>query len=187
MAALFRPLAARPALRRLPGARPAALARRPLLAPAMAAAGPARPVVTVCGTEPSAFGGETPFILLARVQVKPGMVDAYLEAAAAADKGVMESEPGMLHHTVSRGAPCDPLARKLALSQRNSVTLCDVVSAAHSTASWWVSQWDVSPDDDHAFVWSEVYANVRQFWQSERECLCKLHPRPAHELTRAAR
>ena len=116
MAALFRPLAARPALRRLPGARPAALARRPLLAPAMAAA---RPVVTVCGTEPSAFGGETPFILLARVQVKPGMVDAYLEAAAAADKGVMESEPGMLHHTVSESArnlrlrvdaPCDPLA-----------------------------------------------------------------------------
>ena len=101
MAALFRPLAARPALRRLPGARPAALARRPLLAPAMAAAGPARPVVTVCGTEPSAFGGETPFILLARVQVKPGMVDAYLEAAAAADNGVMDSEPGMLHHTVS--------------------------------------------------------------------------------------
>ena len=108
MAALFRPLAARPALRRLPGARPAALARRPLLAPAMAAAGPsaARPVVTVCGTEPSTFGGETPFILLARVQVKPGMVDAYLEAAAAADKGVMESEPGMLHHTVS--APLRP-------------------------------------------------------------------------------
>ena len=64
----------------------------------------ARPVVTVCGTEPSAFGGETPFILLARVQVKPGMVDAYLEAAAAADKGVMDSEPGMLHHTVSDGA-----------------------------------------------------------------------------------
>ena len=182
MAALFRPLAARPALRRLPGARPAALARRPLLAPAMAAAGPARPVVTVCGTEPSAFGGETPFILLARVQVKPGMVDAYLEAAAAADKGVMESEPGMLHHTVS-----DILWRASQLSQR----LCDVVRrgpAANSTASWWVSQWDVSPDDDHAFVWSEVYANVRQFWQSERECLCKLslHPRPANELTRAA-
>ena len=125
MAALFRPLAARPALRRLPGARPAALARRPLLAPAMAAAGPARPVVTVCGTEPSAFGGETPFILLARVQVKPGMVDAYLEAAAAADKGVMESEPGMLHHTVSEGALRSSGAE--AILWQLSHRLCDVV------------------------------------------------------------
>ncbi|KAH8050660.1 antibiotic biosynthesis monooxygenase [Aureococcus anophagefferens] len=43
---------------------------------------------------------KTPFILLARCHIKPDAdVDAYLAAARVADKAVMESEPGMLHHT----------------------------------------------------------------------------------------
>ena len=45
------------------------------------------------------FGDETPFILLARIQVKPDKVEEYLELAAKTDAAVEASEPGMLHHT----------------------------------------------------------------------------------------
>ena len=45
------------------------------------------------------FGAQTPFIILARIQVKPGKVDEYLELAAITDTAVEASEPGMLHHT----------------------------------------------------------------------------------------
>ena len=149
----------------------------------MAAAGPARPVVTVCGTEPSAFGGETPFILLARVQVKPGMVDAYLEAAAAADKGVMDSEPGMLHHTVSESSGAQAILWQL--SQRNSVTLCGRPTQLHpggcrsGTCRPTMTTPSCGPRS------TPMCANFGK----ARECLCKLslHPRPANELTRAAR
>ena len=47
----------------------------------------------------STFGASTPFILLARAHVKPEFAKEHMEAAAVADNGVMESEPGMLHHT----------------------------------------------------------------------------------------
>ena len=47
----------------------------------------------------STFGASTPFILLARAHVKPEFKEQHMEAAAVADNGVMESEPGMLHHT----------------------------------------------------------------------------------------
>eukprot|EP00501_MAST-03F_sp_TOSAG23-6_P001398 GSMAST32.ASY1.ANO1.1454.1 assembled CDS len=68
--------------------------------------------------EPKSFTYNTPFILIARVQVKPGKVKQYLEIANKTDEGVQNTEPGMLHHT-----------------------------------------FDVSPDDDHSFTWSEVYQN----------------------------
>ena len=45
------------------------------------------------------FGAETPFILLARIQVKPEKVQEYLLLAAKTDKAVEDSEPEMLHHT----------------------------------------------------------------------------------------
>ncbi len=45
------------------------------------------------------FGDESPFILLARIEVKPGKVEEYLELAAKTDAAVEASEPGMLHHT----------------------------------------------------------------------------------------
>ena len=57
----------------------------------------------------TSFDHSTPFLLLARVQVKPGRVDEYIEAARAADAAVHESEPGMLHHTFDRD-PDDPNA-----------------------------------------------------------------------------
>ena len=56
----------------------------------------------------SAYGASTPFILLARCHVRAEFKDAYLEAARVADAAVMESEPGMLHHTFDAN-PNDPL------------------------------------------------------------------------------
>ena len=42
--------------------------------------------------------GSDPFILIARVTVKRGQVEAYLKIADTADKAVQASEPGMLFH-----------------------------------------------------------------------------------------
>ena len=54
------------------------------------------------------FNQTTPFMLLARIHVKPGCVDAYLELAQATDAAVQRSEPGMIHHTFDQD-PDDPL------------------------------------------------------------------------------
>ena len=54
------------------------------------------------------FGAESPFILLARIQVKPDKVQEYLLLAAKTDKAVEDSEPGMLHHTFDQD-PENPL------------------------------------------------------------------------------
>ena len=54
------------------------------------------------------FGAETPFLLLARIQVKPDKVQEYLLLAAKTDKAVEASEPGMLHHTFDQD-PENPL------------------------------------------------------------------------------
>ncbi len=53
--------------------------------------------------------GQNPFILIARIQVKPDMVDEYLEIADEVDKAVELSEPGMLFHNFDAD-PDDPLA-----------------------------------------------------------------------------
>ena len=50
---------------------------------------------------------ENPFILLARITVKEGMVDAYLEIAEEVDRAVEKTEEGMLLHTFDRD-PDDP-------------------------------------------------------------------------------
>ena len=50
---------------------------------------------------------ENPFVLLARITVKEGMVDAYLEIAEEVDREVENTEEGMLLHTFDRD-PDDP-------------------------------------------------------------------------------
>ena len=55
------------------------------------------------------FDQSTPFMLLARIHVKPGCVDDYLELARRTDQSVQDSEPGMLHHTFDKD-PEDPQA-----------------------------------------------------------------------------
>ncbi len=47
----------------------------------------------------TAFDASTPFILIARIKVKPGKVQEYLELANQTDAAVEAFEPGMLHHT----------------------------------------------------------------------------------------
>ena len=49
----------------------------------------------------------TPFVLLARITVKKGMVNEYLSIAAEADKAVEETEEGMLFHNFDAD-PDDP-------------------------------------------------------------------------------
>ena len=57
----------------------------------------------------ASFDQSTPFMLLARIHVKPGCVDQYLELARVTDMAVQSSEPGMLHHTFDQD-PEDPQA-----------------------------------------------------------------------------
>ena len=52
---------------------------------------------------------DTPFVLIARIQVKDGMVEEYLEIADEVDNAVELSEPGMLFHNFDAD-PDDPLA-----------------------------------------------------------------------------
>jgi quinol monooxygenase YgiN len=56
-----------------------------------------------------AADGDTPFILIARIQVKDGMVEEYLKIADEVDNAVELSEPGMLFHNFDAD-PDDPLA-----------------------------------------------------------------------------
>ena len=56
----------------------------------------------------ASFNETTPFILLARIHVKPGCLDDYLLLAEQTDAAVQASEPGMLHHTFDQD-PADPL------------------------------------------------------------------------------
>ena len=50
-----------------------------------------------------------PFVLIARVHIKPGNVDQYLEIAAKVDAEVENSEPGMLFHNFDSD-PSDSLS-----------------------------------------------------------------------------
>ena len=56
-----------------------------------------------------AADGDTPFVLIARIQVKDGMVEEYLKIADEVDNAVELSEPGMLFHNFDAD-PDDPLA-----------------------------------------------------------------------------
>jgi len=53
--------------------------------------------------------GSNPFILIARIHVKEGMVEEYLDIANEVDNAVELTEPGMLFHNFDAD-PDDPLA-----------------------------------------------------------------------------
>ena len=53
------------------------------------------------------ISGENPFVILARITVKEGMVDDYLAIAEEADKAVEKTEEGMLFHNFDAD-PDDP-------------------------------------------------------------------------------
>ena len=52
--------------------------------------------------------GDNPFLLIARIQVKPGKVNEYLEIADTVDNAVQAAEPGMLFHNFDSD-PLNPL------------------------------------------------------------------------------
>jgi len=58
-------------------------------------------------TRPQAHGPESPFMVIARVTVKPGKISEYLAIAKEVDDGVFATEPGMIHHTFDQD-PDDP-------------------------------------------------------------------------------
>ncbi|MDB9851116.1 antibiotic biosynthesis monooxygenase [Amylibacter sp.] len=53
------------------------------------------------------ISGENPFVILARITVKEGMVDDYLAIAKEADKAVEKTEEGILFHNFDAD-PDDP-------------------------------------------------------------------------------
>ena len=53
--------------------------------------------------------GKNPFILIARIKVKEGMVDEYLKIASEVDDAVKHTEPGMVFHNFDAD-PTDPLS-----------------------------------------------------------------------------
>ena len=55
------------------------------------------------------MSGQNPFILIARIEVKEGMVEEYLQIADDVDKAVEKTEPGMLFHNFDQD-PDNPLA-----------------------------------------------------------------------------
>ena len=77
----------------------------------------------------ASFDHSTPFILLARIQVKQGCVDEYLELARLTDSAVQQSEPGMIHHTFDQD-PIDPKAFVWSELYANDAAFKDHVSNA---------------------------------------------------------
>ena len=65
---------------------------------------------------------QTSFVLIARVHVKPGRVDDYLEIAATVDAEVEKSEHGMLFHNFDAD-PSDPYAFTWTEVYRNDAAL----------------------------------------------------------------
>ena len=52
---------------------------------------------------------KNPFILIARIKIKEGMIDKYLNIASEVDDAVEHTEPGMLFHNFDAD-PNDPLS-----------------------------------------------------------------------------
>jgi autoinducer 2-degrading protein len=67
------------------------------------------PITDAAHHEQKSVEGNNPFILIARIHVKEGMVEDYLDIANEVDKAVELSEPGMLFHNFDSD-PDDPLA-----------------------------------------------------------------------------
>lgn len=65
---------------------------------------------------------ETPFVLIAKLRVKPDQVEEYLKIAQKADDAVRHSEPGMLLHTFD-ASPDDPCSFTWTEVYQNDVAL----------------------------------------------------------------
>ena len=75
----------------------------------------------------SNFNEKTPFILIARIKVKPEFREEYLRIAKITDMKVNEKEPGMLHHTFDQD-PDDILSFTWSEVYKNDVAFVDHLS-----------------------------------------------------------
>ena len=66
------------------------------------------PLSSIYSMHHEGMSGDNPFILIARIQVKPGLVEDYLEIANDVDLITKQEEPGMLMHNFDQD-PTDPL------------------------------------------------------------------------------
>jgi len=66
------------------------------------------PLSFVQSMQDEATSGENPFLLIARIQVKEGRVEDYLDIAETVDQITQAEEPGMLFHNFDQD-PSDPL------------------------------------------------------------------------------
>ena len=67
------------------------------------------PLHTLNADQHKNIDGDNPFILIARIHIKEGMVEKYFAIADEVDNAVELSEPGMLFHNFDAD-PDDPLA-----------------------------------------------------------------------------
>ncbi len=75
--------------------------------------------------------GQNPFLLIARIIVKPGLVEDYLCIAEEVDKMTREYEPGMLFHNFDAD-PDNPLCFTWSEIYQNSAALVQHLSAPYA-------------------------------------------------------
>jgi len=80
------------------------------------------PLSSIYSMHHEGMSGDNPFILIARIQVKPGMVEDYLEIANDVDLITEQEEPGMLMHNFDQD-PTDPLKFTWSEVYENSAAL----------------------------------------------------------------
>jgi len=111
--------------------------------------------ISVRGAAPEAFGEETPLVLQIKVRAKPGAAPAYLDAAAAVDMAMLDSTPGLLHHTVeqfqTRGGEFDFCSTMLF---RNDATVIECLNTPEVVAFF--GKFEDLLDD----VFLEIYGTV---------------------------
>ena len=88
------------------------------------------PAVSQANSETESVG-ENPIILIARISVKPGFVEEYLEIAEKVDSQTQKLEPGMIFHNFDSD-PDNELAFTWSEIYLNSEALILHLNAAHA-------------------------------------------------------
>ena len=99
--------------------------------------------------------GLDPFILIARVLVKPDMVKEYLEIANIVDNKVNQAEPGMLFHNFDSD-PDNPLAFNWTEVYQNSEALIEHLNASY------VAEYVTESNKIGDITIIEIYGNLSQ-------------------------
>ena len=111
------------------------------------------PLSSIYSMHHEGMSGDNPFILIARIQVKPGMVEDYLEIANDVDLITKQEEPGMLMHNFDQD-PTDPLKFTWSEVYENSEAL--LVHFGASYAGEYVAKSNELADSFEI----EIYGNI---------------------------